>query len=69
MPIKKPFFLSRPVHRTRLSEIAAFRMQLRTFESQVKKLADAKQQLTVNIRYYEGQVRPRIASSLTEQGA
>jgi hypothetical protein len=68
MPIKKPFFLSRRAHRTRLSEVPTFRVQLRTLESQVNKLADAKKQLTTNIRYYEGRVRPRIASSLKGQG-
>jgi hypothetical protein len=66
---KKPMFLSQRAHRTRLSEILMLRAQLRTIEPQVKQLAAARQQLTVNIRYYEGQVRPRIASSLKEQGA
>jgi hypothetical protein len=69
MGVKKPYFLSRRAHRTRLSEILILRAQLRTIKSQVQLLAAAKRQLTVNIRYYEGQVRPRIASSLREQGA
>ncbi len=68
MGAKKPFFLSRRAHRIRLTDILMLRAQLCTLESQIKLLAAARQQLTVNIRYHEGQVRPRIASSLKEQG-
>ena len=68
MSATKPFVLSPRAHRARLSEILTFRAQLRTIESQLKQLTVARQQLTVNIRYHEGQVRPRIASSLKAQG-
>jgi len=66
--IRKPFLLSQRAHRARMSESAAFRVELRSVELQLKKLVAARQQLSVNIRYYETQVRPKLALSLKEKG-
>lgn len=65
MSAKMPFFSNR-AHAQRCSQIVALRAETREIDRKTAKLVQARRQLKINISYYEGEVRPMIASLLAQ---
>ncbi len=63
MSAKMPFFSNR-AHAQRRSQLAALRAEIGEIDRKTAKLVQARRQLKINISYFEGEVRPMIASLL-----